>query len=232
VLLAIRFKVEGSLRFLSHAETLRVFQRACIRAGLRIRYSEGFNPRPKLSLPLPRPVGVESDDELFCLRVTRDPLPSDDAVEEQPNTGNESRIKDALARQLPEGCELISVVAVEPGVSFVPRSVAYVLPIRPEYLTEELQATMERLSAAEHLVVQRTIHKGDSKSGHQAAKSKNVDVKGFLKSLKLADKSIIAACKISPAGSVRVDEILKLLGLSEGMLAGPIRRTSVQWQNN
>jgi radical SAM-linked protein len=228
----VRFKVKGSLRFLSHAETLRVFQRACVRAGLRIRYSEGFNPRPKLSLPLPRPVGVESDDEMLCLRAAREPLPSNGAAAERRNRSDESRIKDALACQVPEGCELVSVVAAEPGVSFAPCSVTYVLPVRSEYLTEELQATMERLSAAEHLVVQRTIHKGASKSSRRAIKSRNVDVKGFLKSLKLADKSIVAACEISPAGSVRVEEILKLLGLNEGMLAGPIRRASVQWQKN
>ena len=75
VLLAIRFKVEGTLRFLSHAETVRLLERACVRAGLRLRYSEGFNPHPKLSLPLPRPVGVESDEELLCLWVEQEPLP-------------------------------------------------------------------------------------------------------------------------------------------------------------
>ena len=65
----IKFSVRGSLRFLSHAETLRVFQRACVRAGIEIQYTEGFNPRPKLSLGLPRTVGVESEDDLVQLKV-------------------------------------------------------------------------------------------------------------------------------------------------------------------
>jgi len=221
MLLAIRFKVEGSLRFLSHAETLKLFQRACVRAGLAIRYSEGFNPRPKLSLPLPRPVGVESDEELLCLRVARDPLTEDPAADEQ----RESRIKEALARQLPEGCELISVGAAGAGVSFVPRSAAYVFSVQPEYLTEELEATIERLLSSENLPVRRVMDEGKTKF-------KNVDVRSFLKSIKLDDSSIIVECAISPAGSIRVEEILMLLGLDEGKLAGPIRRTSVQWQND
>jgi hypothetical protein len=39
-------------------------------------------------------------------------------------------------------------------------------------------------------------------------------------------------CRISPAGSIRVDEIVGLLELDEGKLAGPIRRTDVQWLSN
>jgi len=225
VLLAIRFKVEGSLRFLSHAETLKLFQRACVRAGLAIRYSEGFNPRPKLSLPLPRPVGVESDEELLCLRVAREPLPEDVAADERRDTNDESRIKEALSRQLPEGCELISVSVAGAGVSFAPRSATYVFCVQPEYVTEELEATIERLLSSEHLPIRRPLDE-------ERTKFKNVDVKGYLKSIKLDDRSIIVECAVSPAGSVRVEEILTLLGLDEGKLAAPVRRTSVRWQND
>lgn len=221
VLLAIRFKVEGSLRFLSHAETLKLFQRACVRAGLAIRYSEGFNPRPKLSLPLPRSVGVESDEELLCLRVAREPLTEDRATDEQ----RELRIKEALACQLPEGCELISVSTAGAGVSFAPRSATYIFSVKPEYLTKELEATIERLLSSEHLPIQRPMDE-------EKSKFKNVDVRGFLKSIKLADRSIIVECAISPAGTVRIEEILALLGLDESKLAAAVRRMSVQWQND
>ena len=223
MLLAVRFKVEGSLRFLSHAETLKLFQRACVRAGLPLRYSEGFNPRPKLSLPLPRPVGVESDDELLCLRVERDPLPEADIPGESVATDRESRIKAALARQLPEGCELLSVGTPAVGASFQPRSATYVLPVRREHFSEQLKATVERILASEHLPLRRPM----DESG---LKFKNVDVRSFLKSIKLEDASIIIECEIRPDGSVRVDELRKLLGLDEAALAAPVRRRNVQWQ--
>ena len=62
---AFEFSVTGDLRFISHRDTVRVFQRALARAALPVAYSEGFNPHPRLSLPLPRAVGVASEAELM-----------------------------------------------------------------------------------------------------------------------------------------------------------------------
>lgn len=208
----------GNLRFLSHAETLSFFQRACVRAGIGIQYSQGFNPRPKLSLPLPRPVGVESDDELLCLRVTVNP-------NEPRITSHESRIKDKLSAQLPEGCELLSVSVARAGRSFQPSSATYMLAVKAEYINDKLKATIECLLASENLNVQRL-------TGAKHSKIKKLDVRLFLKSIKLDNRDIIVKCNISFAGSIRVDEILRLLELDEGKLASPVRRTKVQWQVN
>ena len=208
----------GNLRFLSHAETLNFLQRACVRAGIGIQYSQGFNPRPKLSLPLPRPVGVESDDELLCLRVAVDP-------DELRATSHESRIKDELSAQLPEGCELLSVSTAGTVRSFQPCSATYVLAVKAEYINDKLKATIARLLASENLDVRR-------RTGAKQSKIKNLDVRLFLKSIKLDDRGIIVECNISPAGSIRVDEIMRLLELNEGKLASPVRRTNVQWQVN
>lgn len=190
---------------------LRLFQRACVRAGIRVCHSEGFNPRPKLSLPLPRPVGVEAHDELLCLRVLGEV--------------DEARIKAELATQLPEGCELVSVNIGTAGTSFQPRSATYVLPACKEYLGETMKKTAERLLGSESLLVRR-------RTDARGSRVKNVDVRDFLKSIKLTNQGIIVECRISPAGSIRVDEILGLLELDEGKLTGPIRRTNVQWCSN
>ena len=169
-------------------------------------------------MPLPRSVGVESDDELFCLRVFADP-------DELRAASYESRIKDELSAQLPEGCELLSVNVARAGRSFQPSTATYVLAVKTEYLDEELKATIERLLASEKLNIQR-------KAGIKLSKIKNLDVRGFLKSIKLEDRSIIVQCNINSSGSIRVEEILRLLELDEGKLASPVRRTSVQWQVN
>jgi radical SAM-linked protein len=213
-LLVIKFRLRGTLRFLSHAETLRVFQRACVRAGLNIQYSQGFNPRPRMSLPLPRSVGVESDDELLCLRILNNTKDASDLC---------NIIKDKLSAQLPEGCELISVNTAQAGRSFQPRSARYVLAVSPEYLNEGLRARIDCLLASESLNIRRQIEKKNSRF-------KNVDVRKFLKSIKLDDRSIIVEYNISSAGSIRIEEILRLLELDEGKLALPVRRTNVQWQ--
>ena len=109
--LAIRFEIRGNARFLSHLETIRVFKRALVRAGVKVCYSEGFNPHPKLSLPFPRSVGLESDDELACVLV-----PTASAVDSARDRAEQ--IKNSLGKELPDGCELISVRIVRGRVSF------------------------------------------------------------------------------------------------------------------
>jgi radical SAM-linked protein len=218
ILLIIKFKVGGSLRFLSHAETVKLFQRACVRAGINMRYSGGFNPRPKMSLPLPRTVAVASEDDLLCLQVNRDP--------NGPQvTDYESRIKDRLSCQLPKDCVLLSVEAAEANASYQPDSATYIFSVPSEYINEKLEAVIERLLESENLNLQR---RGNAKN----SKFKNVDVRPFLKSIETGDKAIVVECKISSAGTVRVDEILKLLELEPEKLTAPIRRTNVKWKVN
>jgi uncharacterized protein (DUF2344 family) len=225
--LVVKFRVWGVLRYLSHAEMLRTLQRACVRAGINVRYSQGFNPRPKLSLPLPRPVGVESDDEVLSLRCSiHEAHEGRGAKDEGRRTRDEdstSRIKSKLSTQLPEGCELISVSVAESAASIQPLSATYLLPVRPERLNDSLRATIDRLLASENLMVRR-------KTGAGGRKVKNIDVRGFLTSIQMTDEGIIVDCRIGPAGSIRIDEVLSLLQLDESMLAGPIRRTGVLWQ--
>jgi radical SAM-linked protein len=60
----------GRARFLSHLDTMRVFQQALTRAKLPLRYTEGFNPHIVLSIALPLGVGVESVAERLDFGVT------------------------------------------------------------------------------------------------------------------------------------------------------------------
>jgi hypothetical protein len=176
-----------------------------------------------MSLPLPRPVGVESDEELLCLRVAADP--------EKLQAGNhESRIKTKLSTQLPEGFELVSVNAAQAGRSFQPSLATYVFTVLPEYLNEGLSKRIDLLAASESLIVQRQIDKKNLKRETKNSKFKNIDVRKFLKSIKMDNRDIMVECNISPAGSIRIEEILRLMELDESKLASPIRRTNVQWQ--
>jgi hypothetical protein len=182
-----------------------------------------------MSLPLPRPVGVESDDELLSIRICKGVMAQEhkstsDAYE--PGNGDLcSLVMDKLSAQLPEGCELLSVSIAQTNTSFQPCSATYILAVRPEYLNEGLRMRIERLLARESINIQRqTVGKN--------SKNKNVDVRAFLKSIKIDGRDIIVECNISQAGSIRIEEILKLLELDEGKLVSPIRRTNVQWQSN
>lgn len=55
----------GNAVWISHLDLMRVFQRAFKRAGLPLTHTQGYNPRPSVSIALPLSVGVSSDCELL-----------------------------------------------------------------------------------------------------------------------------------------------------------------------
>jgi hypothetical protein len=147
------------------------------------------------------------------------------------------QLKARLAEQLPVGIELFSVTISETKPSLQPCAATYVLDVQKEYANKQLKARIEHVLASESLNLDRQIYAKN-------AKSKNVDIRRFIKSIVLDDKDkdlptqtngetatrIAVQCEISPAGSIRVEEIMKLLGVDTEKLAAPIRRTTVQWQ--
>ena len=61
----ILFEKKGNSIWISHLDLMRLFQRAFKRAGLPLTHTQGFNPRPSVSIALPLSVGVESYCELL-----------------------------------------------------------------------------------------------------------------------------------------------------------------------
>lgn len=61
----ILFEKTGNAVWISHLDLMRLFQRAFKRAGLPLTHTQGFNPRPSVSIALPMSVGVESHCELL-----------------------------------------------------------------------------------------------------------------------------------------------------------------------
>ena len=59
------FEKTGNSVWISHLDLMRVFQRVFKRAGLPLKHTQGFNPRPSVSIALPLSVGVESKCELL-----------------------------------------------------------------------------------------------------------------------------------------------------------------------
>ena len=59
------FEKTGNAIWISHLDLMRVFQRAFKRAGLHLTHTQGFNPRPSVSIALPLSVGIESCCELL-----------------------------------------------------------------------------------------------------------------------------------------------------------------------
>ena len=70
--LRLRFAKKGRAVYISHLDLMRTMQRAFLRAGYSLKYSEGFNPHPVISILLPLGVGTASECELMDFSLTED----------------------------------------------------------------------------------------------------------------------------------------------------------------
>ena len=69
------FTKTGEAVWMSHLDLMRLFQRAFKRAGLPLTHTQGYNPRPSVSIALPLSVGVESACELLDFDLEGEMLP-------------------------------------------------------------------------------------------------------------------------------------------------------------
>lgn len=75
------FEKTGNAIWISHLDLMRLFQRAFKRAGLPLKHSQGFSPRPLVAIALPLSVGVESKCELLDFDLDGDPVSNDEIMD-------------------------------------------------------------------------------------------------------------------------------------------------------
>lgn len=88
--LRMRFSKTGRAIYISHLDLMATMQRAFSRAGSRLKYSEGFNPRPQISIALPLSVGCSSVCELMDFQLLEEPV-------------DITSLRDRLNATMPEG---------------------------------------------------------------------------------------------------------------------------------
>lgn len=96
--LRIRFTKCGDLRWISHRDLARVWERLLRRAGLQLAFSQGFSPKPRISFPSALGLGIEALDELVELEVL--------GLVQLDSIGG------VLRREMPEGMELLELHAL------------------------------------------------------------------------------------------------------------------------
>lgn len=69
---ALTYKKTDTARWLSHLDLIRTLELAIRRARLPVTFSQGFNPRPRISFGPPLPLGATSDAEIAVLRLETD----------------------------------------------------------------------------------------------------------------------------------------------------------------
>lgn len=92
------FAKKGQLRYISHLDLLRLFQRAARRADIPLVLSKGFTPRPKISLKRALKLGLESEAEEGIFQVAA-LISAED-------------FRSRLQAQLPEGINIKNIEAV------------------------------------------------------------------------------------------------------------------------
>jgi len=109
------FSIEGDLRFLSHRNVMNLCERAAARAGLPVAFSRGFNPHPKISLLLPRPVGVASRCELLIIGFER--------------VIHDARWLERFSKQFPPSAKVLRAEPMPDKSHIWVKSVTYRLPL-------------------------------------------------------------------------------------------------------
>lgn len=185
----IRFTKLNQQRGLSHHELMKVLQNALKNSTLPIKYTEGFNPHPRLSLPTALGLGVESLDEVMETELTTWVAPK--------------LIGEKLGAHLPEG---IKITAIEPFVRSKRIAIEYVeyeATLDKEIPGEELQRRIENLLSKKEAVIER-----------QREKYKQVvDIRRYLSALKFKDGKIIIHIKVTDFGTAKPEEILRALDI-------------------
>lgn len=80
------FEKTGRAVWISHLDLMRVFQRAFKRAGLHLKHTQGFNPRPSVSIALPLSVGIQSYCELLDFDLDGEQVSCDEILDRLNNT--------------------------------------------------------------------------------------------------------------------------------------------------
>jgi radical SAM-linked protein len=136
----IKFTRGDEVKYISHLDVMRLWQRAFVRAGVDLAYSEGFNPHPKMSLAAPLALGVTSEAELMDITLSRWTSPP--------------AFRAAVERQLPPGVRIREVLAVAPTLPSLQSQVRlaeYSVTVATGQSPEAVQAAIDALLAKETL---------------------------------------------------------------------------------
>jgi len=204
--LRIRFDKAGKVRFTSHRDVARIWERALRRATVPVAYTQGFSPHPKLSFGLALSTGHESLGEY--LDVDFKGPTADGMVEPVDVEGLPARLDPCL----PIGLDVQAAAEIEPGTPSLQQAVtscAWRIGVDGSGASV-LVDRVERCLAADSLVVTR------ERKGQQVTD----DLRPAVLSLEVADSGdgeVLAELATQPRG-VRPVELIALLGddLAEG----------------
>jgi len=199
----IVFEKGVEMRFTSHLDLMRTWERALRRSGLPLAFTQGHHPHLKLSFGPPLPLGFRSRAEVFDLEFTQPPA---------------ADLADRLNAVLPSGLEVQafrpilfktpSLMSQLEGASYrvrFPRTWLAEAGLTPELLRAALGAPITELLARDHVLVRR----------RSEAQTREFDARPSIASLEPMDEDgmpvLDAHVRFTARAQVRPDEIVALL---------------------
>ena len=201
-----RFTKVGKVRWTSHRDVARMWERALRRGRVPVAYTAGFTPRPQLSFGLALPTGCESIAEYLDIAL-------DDTVDP-------ARLARDVGPMLPEGVEVVATGVVEPGTNSLQEDVSSCLwEIRvPGVTPEDLDVAIGRALHADSLPIQR------ERKGRDVVDDLRPSVLALSCDGRDADGArLLAELGTRPRG-VRPSELAQALGVEFGLA-----RRTCQW---
>jgi radical SAM-linked protein len=201
--LRITFAKGEEVKYISHLDTMRLWERALRRAKMPLLHSEGYNPRPRISIASPLAVGFTGEKELMDLILERPISPLDFAT--------------SVRHQLPLGVtvsEVEEVYSALPSLQSQVHSAEYHIVVETSETGEEIQNRLDAALGSERLPRDR--------------RGKEYDLRLLIQELWLHEKKengfvLGARLQAGDHGTGRPDEVLAELGLAESVRA--IQRT-------
>lgn len=148
--LRIRYSKHGKIRFTSHRDVARIWERTLRRSGLPVAYSQGFSPRPRLSFGLALSTGYESDAEY--LDVELDPQASAQPAGIDLESG---LLTERLSQALPDGMTASAACRIdraEPSLQQAVTSCTWQIDVADVVAETAARAVAQALAADELLV--------------------------------------------------------------------------------
>ena len=199
----ILFEKGAGMRFTSHLDLMRTWERALRRSGLPLAFTQGHHPHLKMSFGPPLPLGYRSRSEVFDLELARPPAVD---LAERLNAVLPGALKVLASR--PILFKTPSLMSQLEGASYRVRFPGGFLAeagLAPERLLGELEARLAELLAREHLIVRR----------QSEAQTREFDARSSLVTLQasLAEAPAVLDVQVRfiPRAQVRPDDLVALL---------------------
>lgn len=199
----IEYSKNSELRFTSHLETMRIFQLGLQRADIKLAYSQGFHPRPRISSGPPLPLGLCSSQEYLDIQLINS-YPED--FDQNLNTNLPAGITVIQSKMISKNTPSLNSI-----ISLAYFRVDFHCQIKWNYLQERISETLKSNS----LKVQRKNN----------GKKKTIDIRIFIDSLYIKNNILYFSLKYISQKTARIDEILNQIIYDYPLVKGQLAVT-------